>query len=696
MAAAFIQRRIAHYIQKFPARVPHSPCLEEAFYVANLKKTIPKRQYQVCRFLSVTKIRAQNEGKGKFKIAKNVYLDGDLTVKKLAKKMGTSAGAVIKVLQEVGEDIDKGIHTALDLDIAEFVVLELGATPILPDIEELEKQVQKHTVASESNLEPRPPVVTIMGHVDHGKTTLLDKLRETSVAQGEAGGITQHIGAFSVTLKSGKRITFIDTPGHAAFNAMRGRGAKVTDLVVLVVAADDGVKDQTLECIKHAQEANVPIVVAINKIDKYQADASRVKQELLQHRVLLEDFGGDVPYVEISALKGLNLDKLEETIITQAEVAELKADFSGFAQGVILEAETHNKMGLLATVLVQRGRLKKGSSILAGNAFAKVRQMFNDAGKVVNEASPSTPVQVLGWRALPVLGDQVLAVASEEAAKSLMKLEELKERRQIRQEFEEKQRKDYGNTKAFDAVKHDKLRARRKMPFRIKLRQQAASALTDDVKESGSRLSVIVKADYSGSLEAVLDILNSFKSDKIDLEVASSGVGQISENDVRMAEATKGVVYGFNVNINRDIDQLSKRLAVPVKNFSVIYKLMDDVQDELCSKLPQVAVENILGEAHVLKTFQLTGQRKAFVAGCRVKKGSLSVGKENLWRVCRDGKIIHQGPLNSLKHGQQDISIAKKETECGVAFEKFNDIKENDQIQCLQITYEKPMLNWVS
>eukprot|EP00795_Rhopilema_esculentum_P003280 gene3282-1612_t len=653
------------------------------------------------------------------KSPKEVVLDVDLTIKKLAKKIGTSTGSIMKLLKDAGEEIDKGVHTTLDLDIAEFVALEFGFQPILPDIDSWEKLLCREIPTSSTTLHPRPPVVTIMGHVDHGKTTLLDKLRKTAVAEHEAGGITQHIGAFSVNLPSGKTISFIDTPGHAAFNAMRGRGARVTDIVVLVISAEDGVKEQTLECIKHAKEAKVPIIVAINKVDKGRANPAKVKQELLQYGIQLEEFGGDVPAVEISALKDVNLDLLEEMIIAQAEISELRAKSSGFAQGVVLEAQTHRQKGMIASVLVQNGKLLRGDSIVAGNAFAKgsllcgvlsdwllswlrlvvkgddfgvvvVRQLLSDNGKPLTEATPSTPVQILGWRKLPTLGDQFMAVESEDIAKKIIKLNEIKERRQKEVEF----RLQDENLHTLGKIKAKVESGSRKIPMRVKLRREAASQSYSNSENDKPILSLVIKADYGGSLEAILDILKAFKSEMIDLEVVSSGFGQITEGDINLADAVKGIVYGFNVTASKEVEQLSNRVGIPIKKHNVIYKLVDDIKEEISSKLPEQTVEHILGEANVLQVFVLTGQKKAAVAGCRVKKGSLTVEKDVVWRVIRDEVVLHEGPLVSLKYGKQDIALAKKETECGVVLRNFTDFEADDKIQCIKISYVKQQLDF--
>jgi len=634
------------------------------------------------------KEKPNSEG-GKRKPAE-VVLDGDLTIKKFAKQIGASAGSIIKLLKDAGEDIGNGIHTTLDLDTAEFVALEFGVQPVLPDIEAWEKSLSRTKSHETSELLPRSPVVTIMGHVDHGKTTLLDNLRKTAVAQGEAGGITQHIGAFSVPLASGKTITFIDTPGHAAFNAMRGRGARVTDIVVLVVSAEEGVKEQTLECIRHAKEAQVPIIVAINKIDRNRANPAKVKEELLQHGIQLEDYGGEIPSVEISALKGTNLDLLIEVITAQAELSELKTEWSGPGEGVVLEAQTHKQKGLVASVLVQKGKLHRGNSLLAGNAFAKVRQLFDDNGRAVSEATPSMPVQVLGWRGLPSLGDHFLVVDSEDIAKKIIRMNEIKARRERAPIQSVNEVTDAKSNRS----KPKETTSRRRLPVRIQLRREASLQSSEQPENKKPKLSIVVKADYSGTLEAILDILNGFKSDRIELEIANSGCGQISESDINLADAIDGTVYGFNVTVSKDIEKLSKRLEVPLKNYNVIYKLMDDVKDELCSRLPELPEETFIGEANVLMVFQLTGQRKALAAGCRVKKGTLTAERDLVWRVIRNDQVIHQGPLKSLKHGKLDISLAKKETECGVVLEKFTDFQVDDKIQCVKISYVKQSLDW--
>ncbi|KAK3721613.1 hypothetical protein QZH41_008289 [Actinostola sp. cb2023] len=529
-----------------------------------------------------------------------------------------------------------------------------------------------------------------MGHVDHGKTTLLDALRNSSIAAGEAGGITQHIGAFLVTLPSEELITFIDTPGHAAFESIRARGANVTDIVVLVVAADDGVKTQTVESIRHAVHAKVPIVVAINKIDKGKKNIDLLKQQLLSHGIQLEEYGGEVQVVEISALKGTNLDSLTEAIITLAEINNLRANKDTNVEGVVIEAKKDKGLGPVVTALIQNGTLKKGDIIVAGSTFAKVRQMYTDSGKVVDVAPPSTPVQVTGWKELPAAGEKILQVESETTGWFMLIIISLQGLCFVPQK---KANELASSRKAYE---EQKKKASLSEGFSVEnLMKEEHGRRTKTSKgeyDATNKIDVVVKGDVDGSVEAVVDAIKTYKSDKIKLSVLHADVGSVSEYDIKKAHSFKGVVLGFNIKIPKEIQQLAKQMNVQIKNHRVIYKLLADLKDEMSSRLPPIKEEKTLGEAEILKVFKLTGVKKAWVAGCRVRQGVLN--KDSRCRIVRGDNTIYEGKFTSLKRGPDAVDIVKKEQECGLSFEKFSGFKEGDRIECFQINTVPDEVDW--
>ncbi|CAO3606821.1 unnamed protein product [Mucor hiemalis] len=548
-----------------------------------------------------------------------------------------------------------------------------------------------------------------MGHVDHGKTTLLDTLRKTSVAAGEAGGITQHIGAFSVKLPSSKTITFLDTPGHAAFSAMRQRGAQVTDIVVLVVAADDGVMPQTQEAIQHAHAANVPIVVAINKCDKPGVDTSRVKQELARYNVHLEEIGGDVPCVEVSGLTGKNLDQLEETIVTLSEILELKAERKFGAEGVVIESQIEKGRGNVASILVQRGTLKAGSVVVAGQTWCKVRSMTDHQGKPVKEATPGMPVKVIGWKDVPSAGDEMLTATDENLAKTvvdnrvarhqreqqLRDLEVINEKRRNQREQLEQERM------AEKAYKKEMYMYQKGLsellPESLGKRLSAIQSLLqeengDDAKKEILELRAVVKGDVSGTVEAVVDCLAGLQNKQIRVKVIHSSVGNISEGDLQLAAACEGRVIGFNVKADKRILAEASKIGVPVKSYSIIYKLLEEVKDQLSDMLPPIITTQVVGEAALLQVFDINvkGRETRPVAGCRVTNGSIQ--KNGRVRVVRDKETIWEGDLSELRQVKKDITEAKKGLECGMSFEGFTDFKAGDVIQSVQTIETKQKL----
>ncbi|XP_076314547.1 mitochondrial translation initiation factor 2 isoform X2 [Tachypleus tridentatus] len=541
-----------------------------------------------------------------------------------------------------------------------------------------------------NQLVKRPPVVTIMGHVDHGKTTLLDSLRHTSVVKEEFGGITQHIGAFSVKLPGGESITFLDTPGHAAFSAMRARGAHVTDIVVLVVAADDGVMEQTVESIRFAREAEVPIIVAINKVDKPEVNIDRVKQELLAQGIQLEEMGGGVQSVCVSALKGTNLNLLIDTLLTEAELASIVGDPRGYVEGVVLESSLDSRRGKLSTALIQRGTLRKGAILVAGTAWAKVRGMFDEWGDHVLAAPPSTPVQVIGWRDLPAAGDEILEVESEKRAKEVIhwREEQLKAAKQeedlkvIQEKLEEH----------LQVYKSELQQRRQEGRIRSRSKPRIKESNAD---ESFPKLSFVLKGDVDGSVEAILDILETYHSHNVcRLDLIHYGVGHVTESDIELAKAFNATVYCFNVNISKQVQDFAQEKKIKVKEFKVIYQLIDEIKNSINAELPLVDKEDILGEANVLEEFLVTeGKKKIPIAGCRCVKGVLK--KDAKYRVIRREEILHDGTLSSMRHLKNEVENIKKDVECGL---KFDDVsirfQQGDIIVCYEIHKVPQKTDW--
>ena len=591
-----------------------------------------------------------------------IVIDSSVTVAELAKHAGVSNDEIKRLARDVGERIDRGPKSILKPEIVELLLSEYGFTAKF--LEQAFDISPRSPCKDPTILKPRTPVVTIMGHVDHGKTTLLDSLRKTSVAAAEAGGITQHIGAFSVKVPNSTSITFIDTPGHAAFETMRARGAHVTDVIVLVVAADDGVMPQTIECLNHAKNAKVPVIVAINKIDRPKVNLPKVKEQLLSHGLQLEEFGGDVQAVEISALSDLNIEHLTEAITTHAEIADLRADFTGPAEGVILESKIEKGRGAIATVLVQRGVLKKGSVVVAGLCSGKVRQMLRDDGKTVVSASPSMPVQVAGWKELPEAGEMLLEVESENIANKVVNYRRTKQQ----------------NMKTYGPSLSDS--------DDLQVMMKNFTKSYDDT----DKIDIVIKADVNGSLEAILDAIKTYKAEKPKISVVSSGVGPVTENDVRVLEPFKGMLFCFNVSVSKDLQKLAQQLDVRIHTGRVIYRLLHMLKEEMSAKLPLLREDIHVGEATVLKVFHLSGKRKASVAGCRVKQGQLR--RNETYRVIRNDQVIFEGNLSSMKRGDDDTDVAKKETECGLCFENFRDLKEGDKVECFSKTFNKQEVDW--
>ncbi|XP_032266856.1 translation initiation factor IF-2, mitochondrial isoform X1 [Phoca vitulina] len=646
--------------------------------------------------LLVTKKEERSQKSQSFstKSKKEVEVWIGMTIEELARAMKKDIDYVYEALMNTAIDIDSlEAHSRLDevwiKEVVKKAGMKLKWSKLKQDKVRENKDAVRRPQADPALLTPRSPVVTIMGHVDHGKTTLLDKLRKTQVAAMEAGGITQHIGAFLVSLPSGEKITFLDTPGHAAFSAMRARGAQVTDIVVLVVAADDGVMKQTVESIQHAKDAQVPVILAINKCDKAEAEPEKVKKELLAYDVVCEDYGGDVQAVHISALTGDNLMALAEATIALAEMLELKADPTGPVEGTVIESFTDKGRGPVTTAIIQRGTLRKGSILVAGKSWAKVRLMFDENGKTIHEACPSMPVGIVGWRDLPSAGDEILEVESEPRARAVVDwrkyereqeknkedLKIIEEKRKEHQEAHQKAREKYGNM-------HWKERSFLK--YQEKKEQKHLQSKEKEEKDSHV-LPIIIKGDVDGSVEAIVNIMDTYDaSHECKLELVHFGVGDVSENDVNLAETFRGVIYGFNVNAGNVIQKSAAKKGVKIKLHKIIYHLIEDLQEELSSRLPCTVEEHPIGEASILATFSVTeGKKKVPVAGCRVQKGQLE--KQKKFKLIRNGGIIWKGSLTSLKHHKDDISVIKTGMDCGLSLsEEKIEFKVGDEIVCYE------------
>lgn len=585
------------------------------------------------------------------KIIQDIELPEFITVADLAEKMNEKKADVVKKLISMGMPCT--VNQTIDADTAELVVVEFGHNVV--------KRTTEHDIEDKlgeeqgSKFVSRAPVVTIMGHVDHGKTSLLDAIRTTHVAEGESGGITQHIGASRVEVENGKFITFIDTPGHEAFTEMRMRGASITDIVVLVVAADDGVKDQTIEAINHSKAAGVPIILAINKIDKPGADPMRVKQELLQYDIVTEDFGGEVMAVEVSAKQKIGLEKLREAILLQAEIMELKAPIDVKPAGAIIEAKMDQKRGPIASLLVQKGILKVGDLVLAGTSYGKIRKMIDDKHKPQKEASPSMAVEILGFDSVPTAGDQFYV---------------LEEEKEIRDIIAYRERKALENKVAKRSVK------------------SLDSMLKTVGGKSAKLLPVIIKADVNGSIEAIIGTLTKLNTPEVEIDVVHSATGAINETDVNLASVSNALILGFNVRANSNAVDLAKEKDIDIRYYSIIYNIVDDIKNILSGMLEPVKKEEIMGHAEVRQVFKITGVGK--VAGCFVLDGEIS--RNDKVRLIRDGIVIYSGDLKALKRFKDDVKEVKSGYECGISIDNYDDIKEKDIIEGFKITEEKRSL----
>lgn len=580
------------------------------------------------------------------KVVRDVVLPENITVQELAGRMAARTGDVIKALMKLG--VMATITQTLDADTAELVVQEFGHRTKRVSEADVELGLEGEADAA-ADLLPRPPVVTVMGHVDHGKTSLLDALRATDVAAGEAGGITQHIGAYQVVLPNGGRVTFIDTPGHEAFTALRARGASVTDIVVLVVAADDGVMPQTVEAIRHAHAANAPMIVAINKMDKPGANPVRVRNELLQHEVVVEDMGGETQDVEVSAVKRTGLDRLLEAILVQAEILELKVNPDRPAEGTVIESRLDRGRGPVATVLVQRGTLHQGDIVVAGAEWGRVRALLDERNRALDEAGPSTPVEIQGLAGVPTAGESLVAVENEARAREVA---EFRQRR-----LREKAAASSG-------------------AGRGTLEQMLARISAGEQKE----VAVVIKADVQGSSEAIQSSVLKLGNDEVKVRVLHAAVGQITESDIVLAKASNAVVVGFNVRATAQARELASREGVDIRYYSIIYELADDIEKLVKGRIAPKARERFLGYAEIRKVFEITKVGK--VAGCMVTDGLVRRGAGV--RLLRDGVVIHTGELSQLKRFKDDVREVAKGYECGLAFAGWQDLREGDVVECFE------------
>jgi translation initiation factor IF-2 len=594
------------------------------------------------------RLKGHQSNEPKEKLIREVIIPEAINIQELANRMSERAVDVIRLLMKQGAMYK--ITDVIDADTAQLIAEELGHTVKRVAASDVEEGLFD-IVDDSTDTEPRSPVVTVMGHVDHGKTSLLDALRHANVVSGEAGGITQHIGAYQVTSpESGKKITFIDTPGHAAFTAMRARGAKVTDIVILVVAADDGVMPQTIEAIHHAKAAKVPMIVAINKIDKPDAKPERVRTELLQHEVQVESLGGDVVDVEVSAKNKTNLDKLLEMIALQAELLDLKTNPSRPAEGTVIEAKLDRGRGPVATVLVQRGTLRVGDIVVAGAEMGRVRALISDQGDTIDEAGPSVPVEVLGFNGPPEAGDRLAVVENEARARQVT---------------------------SYRA--HQK---RENAAASISGMRGSLEQMMSQLKTSGRKdFPLIVKADVQGSLEAILGSLEKLGTEEVAARILHAGVGGISESDVTLAEGFSAAIIGFNVRAHKEAAAAAKRNGIEIRYYNIIYDLVDDVKKAMSGLLAPTLRETMLGNALILEVFNISKVGK--VAGCRVTDGTVERGANV--RLIRDNVVVHEGKLSTLKRFKDEVKEVQSGQECGMAFENYGDMRAGDVIECYRV-----------
>ena len=586
--------------------------------------------------LKEKKNRPEGEEKKEFKkVIKEVKIPKQITIQELSNRMAEKSGEIIKFLFNM--KVVATINHNIDKDTAEYIVKEFGHKPILEETPTLETVKQEKKLKGE--VKTRPPVVTIMGHVDHGKTSLLDALRESNVVSGEHGGITQHIGAYQVETNDKKLITFIDTPGHSAFTEMRARGSKITDIVVLVVAADDGIKPQTVEAIKHAKAANVPIIVAINKCDLPEKNVGKIKNEMMQYELIAEDLSGDTMFVEVSALKKINLDKLKESILLQSEILDLKSSYTDQARGVVIESKIDKGKGPVSTILISNGKLRRGDYFICGDTWGKIRAMINHDGKNINEAFPSTPVEILGMNDSAFAGAEFMVTKDEDEAKKMA-------------EF-----------KKSDSEKNN-------------LIVKDKTTLFDNVKNK-NELNIVLKSDVHGSSEALKMAINKIEHSEVEAKIILSDIGMINETDVSLAKASNAILIGFNVKPNREAKKLSEDQKIDIKYFNIIYEALDYVEKSLSGLLEPDIKETILGTAEIQKIFKVSSAGK--IAGSKVISGEIK--SKSKARIIRDGVVVHSGEISTLFREKNQVKEVGTGLECGVSIKDYIDFKEKDVIE---------------
>ena len=617
----------------------------------NVNKILEQEEQEFDKFPSLAKLKRAREkeklksqdGEESSKVGKEIIIPEIITVQDLANRMAEKTADVVKVLMKMG--VMANATQSLESDTAEIVATELGHRVKIVNDDDILKEIED-IQDLENELIPRAPVVTIMGHVDHGKTSILDAFRSSNVVAGESGGITQHIGAYQIN-NNNKKITFIDTPGHAAFSNMRARGSKTTDIIILVVAADDGLKPQSIESISHAKAANVPIIVAINKIDLPAADPDKVRNELLSHEIVVEKLSGDVLDVEISALKKTNLNKLEEAIHLQADILNLKANPKRASRGVIIESKLEKGRGSVATVLIQKGSLKIGDIFVSGSEWGKVKALINDRGENVKEALPSMPIEVLGFDANPLAGDDFIVIDSENTARKIAEYR-----------FNKKQ------------IKKNKV-----------VKTNVEEMFDQITAGEATSLPVIIKADVQGSAEAIESSIIKLSTDEVKTTVIHKGVGAVTESDVALANSSKGFIVGFNVRAIPQARDMAKRDGIDIKYYSIIYELIDDIKNLLSGLLKPEISENIVGNVEIREVFSIS--KIGNIAGCFVKEGIIT--RNSKIRVLRDNVVVHTGSISSLKRFKEEVKEAKAGYECGVMLENYSDIKVNDIIETFEI-----------
>ena len=623
--------------------------IEDDFNKYDAKKILEQEDQEFDKFPSLAKIkRAREKERLKIsetedtKISRDVSIPDIITVQELANRMAEKTADVVKTLMKLG--VMANATQSLESDTAQLVAEEMGHKVIVVKDDDVLNEINDFD-DDKKLLKDRPPVVTIMGHVDHGKTSLLDAFRKTNIVSGEAGGITQHIGAYQIS-KNSKKITFIDTPGHAAFSNMRARGSKTTDIIILVVAADDGIKPQTIESIAHAKSANVPIIVAINKMDLANSDPDKVRNELLSHEVIVEKLSGEVLDIEVSATKGTNLDKLEEAIHLQADLLNLQANPDRAARGVIIESKLEKGRGSVATVLVQKGTLKVSDIFVSGSEWGKVKALINDQGKNLNQAEPSVPVEVLGFDSNPLAGDDFIVVDNESLARKIAE------------------------------YRSSKLQIQKNKVAKSNVEEMFAKINKGEI----SNLPVVIKTDVQGSAEAIENSITKLTTDEVKVNVVFKGVGAITESDVALANSSKGFIIGFNVRALPHARDTARRDGVDIKYYSIIYELIDDVKNLLSGLLKPDISENITGNVEIREVFNIS--KVGNIAGCMVKEGLIS--RKSQIRILRDNIVIHKGQISSLKRFKEEVSEVKSGFECGVMLDNYSDIKVGDIIETFE------------